>query len=737
MSLAIKSFYEFDEFRLDTEEKVLFRRGKPVDLRPRVFQLLAVLVENHGRIVEKDDLMNQVWADIFVEESNLTFTVRQLRKVLGDDAHEPRFIETVPRRGYRFAAEVQEILTDEFSGNPSLSVKLKNETQSETPTELTSDEKIEEKTNPQPIEQPRKRQTYIVLGLVSFIVIILVVNGFIYRATFQESTPKFSQTKLTRLTSFGNSYLAAISPDGKYLVHVKDEGGKQSLRVRQTNETHDVEIVPASEIKFYGLTVSPFSERVFYTAWDVNKSDLVLYHVPILGGTPQKIAVEISSGVSFSPDGERIAFFHSAPSLGISRLIITKVDGSEEKMLANRKYPDTFETYFGSPAWSPDGKSIVAVGASMTWGMKSNLIVFNVEDGSEKPFTEPQWTEIEQVAWLHGGSGLLIIAREDSSQPKQIWLVSYPDGKAQKITNDLNDYRGLSLTADSKTLITTQIEQNARLLVSAGDSMENLKPILSETGIDSGTEGLVWMPDSKIIFRFSENGQDDIWQIGADGNERKQLTVNSHNNVQPTVCAGGKAIVFISNRTGVYRLWRMDKDGNNPKLLTTNNDDTELYPHCSPDGDWVVYQKGWRKAAIWKVPLEGGETSPVTETLSMRPAVSPDGKLIAYYYLDHDDWVMAIVPIEGGKPLQKFPLSASVISRFVRWTPDGKSLGYIDTRNGVSNIWLQPLEGGQPRQLTNFNTEHIFYFDWSRDGKNFAVARGTITTDVVSISSID
>jgi len=736
MALAIKSFYEFAEFRLDAEEKVLLKKGKPVDLRPRVFQLLAILVENQGRIVEKDDLMNQIWADSFVEESNLTFTVRQLRKVLGDDAHEPRFIETVPRRGYRFVAEVQEILTDEFPGNTNLRVMLKTEAQSETHSELTLDEKTEEKTNPQPVKQFRKRQTYFIFGLITFTAIILTISGFIYRATYlQESAPSFHQTKLTRLTSFGNSYLAAISPDGKYTVYVKDEGGKQSLWARQINETHDVEIVTSSEIQFYGVTVSPDSQRVFYTAWNVNKSDYILYQVPILGGTPQKVRVNITSGVTFSPDSERIAFFHSTPSMGISRLIITKTDGSEVKILASRKPPNTFETYFGSPAWSPDGKSIVAVGASMAWGAKSNLIVFNVADGSEKPLTESKWLQIEQVSWLRDGSGLMMIAQAESSHPKQIWLVSYPNGEARKITNDLNDYRGLSLTADSKTLVTTQTEQTSRLWVSSSDSIENAKAILSETGNSSDMEGLSWTPDGKIIIRFSENGQDDIWQIEADGNERKQLTINSDNNVQPIVC--GEAIVFVSKRTGVYRLWRIDKDGSNPKLLTTKADDTELYPHCASDGDWVTYQKGWRKGAIWRVPLEGGEASPISDAISMRPAVSPDGKLVAYYYLDNEVWGLAVIPVEEGKPLKKFPLPVSVISRFVRWTPDGKSLAYIDTRNGVSNIWLQPLERGSPRQLTNFNAEHIFYFDWSRDGKNFAVARGTITSDVVSIGSID
>jgi DNA-binding winged helix-turn-helix (wHTH) protein len=103
MSLETNGF-EFGEFLLDTKEKVLWRAGKPVAITPKTFQLLLALVENHGRLVEKDELMRTVWADSYVESGNLTFTINLVRKALGDEKQNPRFIETVPRRGYRFIA---------------------------------------------------------------------------------------------------------------------------------------------------------------------------------------------------------------------------------------------------------------------------------------------------------------------------------------------------------------------------------------------------------------------------------------------------------------------------------------------------------------------------------------------------------------------------------------------------------------------------------------------------------
>ena len=100
--------YNFGPFQLDTEEKVLRRDGEPLPLKPKVFDLLVVLVENSGRVVCKDELMKQVWADSFVEEGNLAISVVKLRQALGEAHNERQYIETVPRRGYRFVTCIAE-----------------------------------------------------------------------------------------------------------------------------------------------------------------------------------------------------------------------------------------------------------------------------------------------------------------------------------------------------------------------------------------------------------------------------------------------------------------------------------------------------------------------------------------------------------------------------------------------------------------------------------------------------
>src|SRR5687768_9551147 len=112
MSLHTNHFYRFGEFSLDIDQKVLLRQGKPLLLAPKILDTLLTLVQQSGRIIEKEELMRRIWPDTFVEESNLTYSIGQLRKTLGDDARRPRYIETIPRRGYRFVAEAEEVLSD-------------------------------------------------------------------------------------------------------------------------------------------------------------------------------------------------------------------------------------------------------------------------------------------------------------------------------------------------------------------------------------------------------------------------------------------------------------------------------------------------------------------------------------------------------------------------------------------------------------------------------------------------
>lgn len=727
MSLSSNDLYEFGEFRLDADEKSLSVENNRLPLTPKVFQMLSVFLESDGKLLSKDELMNKIWTNSFVEESNLTFTIRQLRKVLNDDAHQPKFIETVPRRGYRFIAKVNKIPVDalKFAAAETEIFAAKQE------SFIAS-----EKNLPTASENSRPNRKFIAFGLVLFSFFTLSLSGFIYREAVQSTAPNFNQIKFSRITNDGKAVISAISPDGKYIVHVKNEGAAQSLWVRQAEETKDIQVVEPQPVQYWGISVSPDNQRIFYTAWEANKSDAILYQVPILGGTPRKVLEMIDSAVSFSPDGKKIAYLRTFNSAGISELVTANADGTEINVLATRNAPDSFDVLHGSPAWSPDGKIIAAVGASTTLGVKSLLITFDAEDGEQKSLTGQNWLNVEQIEWLRDQSGLLMNAGENSFQWKQIWHVSFPDGQARKITNDLNDYAGVKLTNDSKKLLTVQQEQITHHWIAPGSDLMNGRLILSEAGKNAETEGVAWSPEGRLILRFSQNNQDSIWQIEADGSNPKQLTFNS-NDIEPAVSADGNTIIYSSKQTGIYRLWRMDKNGENRKLLTDEEGEAETFANCSPVSPVCVYQRGWKSADIYKISLTTGEKTPlITFGQQMRPAISPDGKSVAFYSLGENDvWSLAIAAIDDGRILKQFPITETVVARYVRWTPDGKNLAYIDTENKVSNIVFQPAGGGSPRRITDFKAEEIFYFDWSRDGKQFALTRGTLINNVVAISS--
>jgi serine/threonine protein kinase/Tol biopolymer transport system component len=532
------------------------------------------------------------------------------------------------------------------------------------------------------------------------------------------------EMKVRRLTSTGKAADAAISPDGRYLVHVLADGGKQSLWLRQVETTSNVQIVPPADVLYSGLNFSRDGNYIYYNASD--KGTQTLYKMPVLGGAPKKLVVEVDSTVAFSPDGKLMAFIRGDPAKGENALIVANADGTAEKRLAVRKEPGSFNNWpyaRNAPAWSPDGQSIAAPAGVGGGGPSESVIEVRVADGAMKLVTPRKWWRIEGVEWLRDGSGLVVNASEQSSSPFQIWHLSYPGGEAHRITNDPNDYRGVSLTADSKVLVTVQSEVLSNIWIAPHNDAGLAKQVTS--GRYDGQEWVAVTPDNKIVYASRAGGNYDLWITDADGGNQKQLTAHAGNNDHPAVTPDGRYVVFISDRTGSSTpVWRVDIDGSNPSQLT---DGGGWYPECSSDGQWVIYTSK-STGELWKVPIDGGKPVRVTDYYVPGPAVSPDGKWIASLWY-RDTSKVAIIPFEGGEPIKTLDIGWTR----VHWTPDGRALAYVDRRD-PSNISSRPLDGGPPRQLTDFKSDRIFSFAWSRDGKQLALARGTLTNDVILIS---
>jgi serine/threonine protein kinase len=576
-----------------------------------------------------------------------------------------------------------------------------------------------------------------IAGGVLVLVIVAIGIGLYKFIGRKKSVASLPAAKLQLLTTSGRASDAAISPDGKYVAHVKSDAGQQSLWLRQVATTSDTQIVPPSPQSYSGITFSKDGNYIYYRLGEPNLSARTLYQVSMIGGASRKIIENVGSPITLSPDGTRLAFIRTDTSRGETALVVANADGTGERPVAVRKNPNGFSA--SGPSWSPDGKLIASGftnGDLRPGGAASTVVVVEVESEAERQITSQIWLpgSAGQVAWLADGSGLVFIALDATTSSNQIWHISYPDGEVRKITNDVNNYSRVSLTADSSVLVTVQTETAAGVSVAPQADAGRARQISS--GRYDGQLGVAWTPGGKIIYTSQESGATDIWSMDEDGKNQKQLTAHARFNFYPWVTPDGRNIVFTSTRDGYRRIWRMDTDGGNLKELTEGQFDS--VPRTSPDGRWVLFHSvRTGSLRLWKVSIDGGEPVRLTDKLTTNPIVSPDGSLVACWYRDDQPNTLtkvAIIPFAGGDPLKAFDQPSSVnVAAGLRWMPDGRALTYIDTINGVSNIWSLPVDGGKPVQVTDFKTDQIFWFDFSRDGKQLVLSRGTQTSDVILI----
>jgi eukaryotic-like serine/threonine-protein kinase len=580
------------------------------------------------------------------------------------------------------------------------------------------------------------KQHRVATTIVAGVLVLTVVGVGIALYKFigsKKSVASLPTPKIQRLTTSGKASDAAISPDGKYVAHVKSDAGQQSLWLRQVTTTSDAQIVPRSTQNYDGITFSKDGDYIYYGLREPNLSWGTLYQVPALGGAPRKIIENVASPVALSPDGTRLAFVRGSVGIGETALVVANTDGTGERQIAVRKAPNRFIP--GGPCWSPDGKLIASGVLDFDPAPGgASLVEVEVEGGTERAITSQNWPGgVHQIVWLADGSGLALIALDRATSSNQIWHVSYPHGVARRITHDVNNYTRLSMNADASVLVTVQTETAAGVWVAQQGDASRARQISS--GRYDGIEGLSWMPGGNILYTSREGGVPDIWIMDKDGKNQKQLTADARLNLHPWAARDGRQIVFTSSRTGARGIWRMDADGSNLKKLADGPGGT---PSISPDGRWVVFQSTHSGSnRVWKVSIDGGEPVLLTNKQLTHPAVSPDGSLVACRYRDDQPNTLtkvAIIPFAGGDPLKVFDVpSSATINGSLGWSPDGRALTYIDTINGVSNIWSLPLDGGKPVQLTDFKTDQIFWFDLSRDGKQLALSRGTQTSDVILI----
>lgn len=536
------------------------------------------------------------------------------------------------------------------------------------------------------------------------------------------------QMQITRLTTLGRSRQAAISPDGKYVVHALEDGGRQSLWVRQVATGSNVQIVPAAEVEFHSITFSGDGNFVYYVAGaPMLGRDLpfgTLYRVPVLGGVAETMTTALAASAAPSPDGRSFAFLRPIPGMAEVQLLIAAADVSAPRIVATRKLPDFFRPGI---AWSADGGTLAVLAGSFRGTHRGQVMTVPSSGGALKPLGSHEWNWLYALEWLTDGSGMVVTA---SDRPtffsSQLWFVSWPDGKARRITNDLNHYSRGSVTADRNTLATVQSEVLSSIWVAPDGNADRARNISASPSSYIGVENMDWTPDGRIVHVASSGASSDIWITSADGSGGRQLT-HSGNHGKLRVSPDGRALVFMSDRSGSPNLWSMNIDGAEQRRLT--HWDTEFTLDISPDGKSIVFSSARSGSMeLWKMPIEGGDAIQLTRGGAWLPVISPDGKWIACVISRMGGRNIAMIPFEGGAAVKTFELPGPV-----GWSRDGKNLLYVDRRDGYANLWSQPLDGGKPKQITKFKAERMFNWAWSRDGRQLAVSLGSYRGDVVLI----
>jgi eukaryotic-like serine/threonine-protein kinase len=578
-----------------------------------------------------------------------------------------------------------------------------------------------------------------ILGLAAIVITFGVQR--IFRRT--RDVP-FQASTMTRLTTSGKVTDAAISPDGRYVAHVVDDLGKRSVLVRQIQVagSSNVEVIPASEASFFGLTFSKDGDYVYYLKSEANALWPSLCRVPALGGDVACLVDHVDSPISFSPDGRRFAFIRHIPEKKESLLVTANADGSGERIITTRNYPQDLGGDVSAPVWSPDGK-IIACGLGESAPNDMAVIMLDAESGRQVRQSSHRWFRVGLLSWTPDGKGLVMMGSPGSQFIYQLWYLSDLSGSARRITNDLNNYQSLSLTADGKRLVTVQTATVSNIWVAPAANPSAAKQITSGTG--TSAQWLSWTPSGKIVYGSNASGNQDLWMVGTDGHSPKQLTANARVNVAPSVSPDGRSVVFTSDRTVLPHIWKMNIDGSNPQPLTDGAG--EVGSFWSPDGRWIYYTSTvpfTGKSNIWRIPSSGGSSVQITDRSSQASVVSPDGKLIACMFQERDNspiWKIGILPAQGGAPLKLLQISPFAEAFWFvayppfQWSRDGKSLIYVENRNGVSNLWNHPLDGNPPKRLTSFQADLIFSFAWSPDGTQLAMARGTSVSDAILISN--
>ena len=708
--LKEKHLYSFGEFNLNVEDQTLSRNGENIPITPKMFDLLLVLVQNPQRVLLKEFLLQSVWPDSFVEEGNITFNIRQLRKAMNDDAQSPCYIETIPRRGYRFLMPVESFTTI-------------------TPDK--DEETIAQESEKAAAVPVSKSRPYVLIGLTAAVLVIgaLLIAGWLFRRP-PSSAPILSRPfALEKLSTDGGVYHVALSPDGKKIVYTHRVVGKQGLWLRELETSTNVPIVPPSDDFYGGLAITPDGNTVYFVRGSVTGPQLTVYRMPIFGGVPQKVTEGTQGWISISRDGKKISYVRCPYTDDdfCSLYIADAVDGQNEKKLVTRPRPFRI----GDSRFSRDGKSVAyATGQSRTSSNEFTLSSVDIETGAQRELTPEKFFNINYIESLPDPDQWLITAIQLPGTSR-IWHI-LPSGEAQALTSDSERYGRLSLDASASLLVSTQVEADFRLGLYQTQNPTVLPRILGNANT------VAFAPNGQVYFSSDRTGNFELWTASPDGTDVKQLSNDPSSDSVPFLSRDGKTIFFESDRTGVLQIWRMNLDGSDQRQVT--KDEGGLPLRISPDGAWLYYNSSL-KNTLRRVSLETGQEELVLRSMGRGIVVSPDVTRVAFSRREGLENVLTLASLPNGDTLKTWRIKSPPNFAHLLWPVEGNYLAYVlaDEPREIAGLWFQPLDSDTPKLVADLSGEGIAEFAafaMSDDAKQFALIKGDWKHDAVLLRGL-
>jgi serine/threonine protein kinase/Tol biopolymer transport system component len=585
--------------------------------------------------------------------------------------------------------------------------------------------------------------------VVPVIVILLAVVAFVFRGriTGRHNESSFSQMTITPVTSTGEVHATAISPDGKWLAYIADDKGEHGIFVRQLATGSEAVVVHGEEGEVNGLTFSPDGNYLYFVRLTPGTGLGTLSMVPSIGGTPHPIVVDVDSPISFSPDGKQFAFVRQQEAK--SNLLIANADGSGEKPLVVLQGRPRFD--HSGPAWSPDGKRIAVCRNSSGDEQNFELDTIDASTGAMARLGDRTWHFPSQLAWLPDGSAVVLPSGVGGGNfASQFWQVDYPDGAPHRITNDLNQYKGATITADGTTLATVQVSYAGTLwLANFGTSSPLSPPKQITSGVTraDGLTGVTWLTPDVLLYAYYVNGTIRLASSAADGSNVHDLSTGTDMALFPAACGDGKHLVLSrTSPNGGITVWRTDGDGGESKQLSQGPAD--MWPTCSQDGKSVFYTSiASDQPRLMRTDFDGSSSPTKLSDLDlMFSAISPDGRFLASLYAVGAGKPPQLVVVDPatGQIREAYDEPAGILlaqsgGSPLAWAKDGHSVLFELEHGGIASLWAQPIAGpsaphASPKQIMIFGPGIVWGYALSPDGRQIVSSRGSPITDAVLLS---